>query len=251
MMDDDGTFIGQLCHIEAAEPGGERFNPAMSNEERRGASNLMLMCYPHHRVTNNIPRFAADDLRAMKAKHEAKYSGPNRAMRERVANAKWATLVGAGLVTGAGFGDIIRGLKALLDHTESGGPLDAAKPTRGELLQRLRLAPTGVVRFYSRDPVHAAVGDRILELFQSAGWRLEQLDGVKLTPKVGSQASLDHAMLLAFEVPTESQTTNASKAIHGFFASLGFIVSGEELPAESVQDGYQLRFFIVVSSRPR
>jgi hypothetical protein len=26
MMNEEGLFIGQLCHIEAAEPGGERFN---------------------------------------------------------------------------------------------------------------------------------------------------------------------------------------------------------------------------------
>lgn len=51
MMTEDGVFVGQLCHIEAAEPGGERFNPTMTNEDRRSASNLMLMCYPHHRQT--------------------------------------------------------------------------------------------------------------------------------------------------------------------------------------------------------
>jgi hypothetical protein len=31
LMDEDGNFVGQICHIEAAEPGGERFNPAMTN----------------------------------------------------------------------------------------------------------------------------------------------------------------------------------------------------------------------------
>lgn len=41
MVDDNGNFIGQICHIEAAEAGGERFNPNMTNEERRSFDNLM------------------------------------------------------------------------------------------------------------------------------------------------------------------------------------------------------------------
>jgi hypothetical protein len=53
MMNEKGVFIGQLCHIEAAEEGGERFNPHMTNEDRRAAANLMLMCYPHHKITND------------------------------------------------------------------------------------------------------------------------------------------------------------------------------------------------------
>lgn len=43
MISEVGTFIGQLCHIEAAEEGSERFNPGMTNVERLSAPNLMLM----------------------------------------------------------------------------------------------------------------------------------------------------------------------------------------------------------------
>lgn len=57
MMDADGVFIGQVCHIEAAEEGGKRFNSSISNEERRTASNLMLMCYEHHQVTNDEKKY--------------------------------------------------------------------------------------------------------------------------------------------------------------------------------------------------
>jgi hypothetical protein len=39
-----GVFIGQLCHIEAAEEGGQRFNERMTNEERRAFENLLLLC---------------------------------------------------------------------------------------------------------------------------------------------------------------------------------------------------------------
>ena len=53
MVNDDGTFIGQVCHIEGAEKGEESFNENQTNEERRAFENLMLMCYEHHQVTND------------------------------------------------------------------------------------------------------------------------------------------------------------------------------------------------------
>lgn len=84
MMDVDGVFIGQLCHIEAAEDGGERYNAAMSNEDRRGPANLMLMCYPHHQVTNDVGKFPVAKLRKMKRDHETRFSRPDRAILERL-----------------------------------------------------------------------------------------------------------------------------------------------------------------------
>ncbi len=57
MTNADRVFIGQVCHIEAAEPNGERFNPSMTNEQRRAGSNLLLMCYEHHTITNDVRKF--------------------------------------------------------------------------------------------------------------------------------------------------------------------------------------------------
>jgi hypothetical protein len=54
MLNREGVFVGQLCHIEAAEEGGERFNKLMTNEDRRAFKNLILMCYDHHTVTNDV-----------------------------------------------------------------------------------------------------------------------------------------------------------------------------------------------------
>jgi hypothetical protein len=85
MMNKDGEFIGQICHIEAAEEGGERFNPNMTDEERAAYTNLMLMCYEHHVVTNDVDEYPVARLQAMKAEHEAKFTDPTRAMKERFA----------------------------------------------------------------------------------------------------------------------------------------------------------------------
>lgn len=74
MMNSEGVFIGQTCHIEAAERGGERFNEAMTNEQRRSFANLMLMCYPHHCVTNDVDKYPVDRLKQMKADHEARFT---------------------------------------------------------------------------------------------------------------------------------------------------------------------------------
>lgn len=74
MIDSDGNFVGQVCHIEAAKEGGERFNPKQTNEDRRAFNNLMLMCYEHHIITNNVDEYTVERLKQMKASHEAKFT---------------------------------------------------------------------------------------------------------------------------------------------------------------------------------
>ncbi|MCM2533282.1 hypothetical protein NDK43_13865 [Neobacillus pocheonensis] len=74
MIDSEGNFVGQVCHIEAAMPGGERFNPDMTNEERRHISNLMLMCYEHHIATNSVDEYPVERLKVMKQAHENKFA---------------------------------------------------------------------------------------------------------------------------------------------------------------------------------
>jgi len=70
----DGDLIAELCHIEAALPEGERFNPDMTNEDRRDFSNLMFMCHEHHVTTDNVDKYPVRKLKEMKAEHEAIFS---------------------------------------------------------------------------------------------------------------------------------------------------------------------------------
>ncbi|ELF6208681.1 hypothetical protein HMH05_19535 [Pseudomonas sp. SbB1] len=70
LVDDYGNIIGQICHIEAAAPGGERFNPNSNNEARRDFSNLMLLCYSCHIKTNDVVEYPTERLRQIKATHE-------------------------------------------------------------------------------------------------------------------------------------------------------------------------------------
>lgn len=72
IIDQYGYFIGEICHIEAANAGGERFNPNQSNEERRHISNLVLMCPTHHKLTDNVNIYSVAALKKIKADHESK-----------------------------------------------------------------------------------------------------------------------------------------------------------------------------------
>ena len=84
MVDENGNFIGQICHIEAANEGGERFNPNMTNEQRRSFDNLMLMCYEHHVVTNDVVKYPVSELKKMKREHEEKFSSIIQKMENSV-----------------------------------------------------------------------------------------------------------------------------------------------------------------------
>jgi len=75
LISEKGTFIGQVCHIEAAEKGGERYNENQTDEERRAFSNLLLMCYRHHRETDDVDEFTVVKLKEIKEAHERQFQG--------------------------------------------------------------------------------------------------------------------------------------------------------------------------------
>lgn len=74
LFNNKGVFVGQICHIEAAEPGGERFNKKQTNEQRRAPANLVLMCYEHHVETDNVDKFPVAAMVRIKTEHEKKFS---------------------------------------------------------------------------------------------------------------------------------------------------------------------------------
>jgi len=76
LFDEEFDFIGEVCHIEAAMPDGERFNKSKTNEERRLFENLMGLCHEHHVKTDNVQKFSVNDLKEMKRQHELKFLEP-------------------------------------------------------------------------------------------------------------------------------------------------------------------------------
>lgn len=44
----------QIAHIRGARPGSPRFDPSMSDTQRAGISNLLLLCKPDHEVVDRL-----------------------------------------------------------------------------------------------------------------------------------------------------------------------------------------------------
>ncbi|WP_354680202.1 hypothetical protein MRN59_09085 [Macrococcoides caseolyticum] len=70
IIDEKGALVADLCHIEAAMPGGERFNPKMTNEERVQAANLLFLCHKHHKITDDVNEFSVTKMLKIKSQHE-------------------------------------------------------------------------------------------------------------------------------------------------------------------------------------
>jgi len=251
MMTEDGLFIGQICHIEAAEPGGERFNTDMTNEERRAESNLMLMCYSHHVETNDIARFPVTRLRRMKSAHEHRFAGSDRAIRERVARLKWQALVAGGLVAGTSLSGLIKQLRELLGAPmrPANKPDGEASSLRQELLQVLRYAPRGTVHCYSRDPLHMAVAEVFIEVLQESGWYIDRLSE-PLSFNDIQNIDFDNSELLLFTVRDAHQFTIAKASINEFFDVAGFKRVDKDDVTTDVADGRPIRFYTPVGVKP-
>lgn len=72
LIEDDDLLVGEIAHITAALPGGPRYDPTLTREQRRDPDNLLLLCLRHHRVVDaRVELFTAETLRKMKADHEA------------------------------------------------------------------------------------------------------------------------------------------------------------------------------------
>lgn len=87
LLDDMGTLHGEIAHIEGVKPGSARFNARMTNEERRAAPNLVLMCPIHHNSVDDpkrIGEFSVERLREIKADHESKYRNAINALSRKV-----------------------------------------------------------------------------------------------------------------------------------------------------------------------
>ena len=64
--------FSNICHIEAAEPGGQRYNPTSNDDDRRSYENLILLCANHHLETDDVIKYTPITLQEMKNNHEAK-----------------------------------------------------------------------------------------------------------------------------------------------------------------------------------
>lgn len=72
---DNKSIVSKICHIEAASDNGPRFNPNMTDDERRHFDNLILLCDECHTIIdnkNNDKKYSVELLREWKLNHESK-----------------------------------------------------------------------------------------------------------------------------------------------------------------------------------
>ncbi len=253
LMDEGGTFAAQICHIEGALPGGERFNQNMTNEERRTSSNLILFCYPHHQATNDVSLYGVASLKRIKAAHERRFSRSDRPMLEKLGKAKWYTLFGTGAATALSFDGMVRQIRSAFDALVR--PTREAdvesKPLAEELLNVLRYGPRGTIHCFSREPLHLAFSEVLLEIFQKSGWYIDRLE---VPPHVEGHELPDYdaSMLMAFTVRDPHQRANATATIKEFFAVCGFKSGQRPDITIGAEGGRLLTFCIPIGvKRPR
>ncbi|GET23121.1 hypothetical protein [Prolixibacter denitrificans] len=82
---EDDVVIGEICHIEAAEELGTRFNKNSSDEERRHFSNLILLCpICHKKIDADDGKYTVNLLKKWKREHEQRFTQDNFQVSDKV-----------------------------------------------------------------------------------------------------------------------------------------------------------------------
>jgi hypothetical protein len=71
LVNESNAANSNVCHIEAAELGGQRYNKDMTDQMRADYPNLIALCPSHHIATNDESIYTVDKFKAMKAEHES------------------------------------------------------------------------------------------------------------------------------------------------------------------------------------
>lgn len=68
---DTGSWIGEVAHIEAVNPGGARYNPMLNAEQINSFDNLILLCRNCHKeIDSNARMYTVGFLKDLKYESE-------------------------------------------------------------------------------------------------------------------------------------------------------------------------------------
>ena len=84
LVNEKYQFVAEVCHIQAANPGGERYNAHQTDDERRAYDNLILLCHRHHVETNDVDLYPVEKFIEMKRTHEAMYREETYVVHETI-----------------------------------------------------------------------------------------------------------------------------------------------------------------------
>jgi len=66
-----GTVIGEICHINARNVGGPRYDSGLTDEDTDSFENLFLMCPIQHKIVDENPEdYTVEKLKKIKMEHE-------------------------------------------------------------------------------------------------------------------------------------------------------------------------------------
>lgn len=174
-------YVAELCHIEAAEHGGPRFNPSQSDEDRRSPTNLLFLCHRHHKETDDVGMYTVTRLREMKAQHEA--------LPEVVFNNEILLQKIEGVLAEQAK---LSKLSAFLQSETSGLPVPASYPIIGPSIRDAWTPETG--RFYESEPI---LGTKFKFMMRDGWLHVEQTlaDGAVTYYEVNEQGSVRNSRM--------------------------------------------------------
>lgn len=75
LVNESNAKDSNICHIEGANEDGERYRVDMTDVERAGYDNLILLCVQHHDETDDVNKYTVPVLHKMKKDHVSKHLG--------------------------------------------------------------------------------------------------------------------------------------------------------------------------------
>ncbi|MGZ0017658.1 hypothetical protein [Yeosuana sp. AK3] len=71
---EEDVLLGEMCHINAVNPNGARYDSELPIDEINSFDNILLLCPTHHVfIDKNVEKYDSSALREMKANHENKF----------------------------------------------------------------------------------------------------------------------------------------------------------------------------------
>ena len=74
LFNEEGVNLSNICHIEAAEKEGQRYNENSTDDDKRSYENLILLCPKHHKIIDEQGGYTVEELKEMKRLHEIEVS---------------------------------------------------------------------------------------------------------------------------------------------------------------------------------
>lgn len=85
LVTQEGTLVGEICHIEGAEESAPRYNPLSDDEQRRHFDNLILFCGTCHTIVDReLATYTVEKLKSIKQDHESKHASESFSVSDKL-----------------------------------------------------------------------------------------------------------------------------------------------------------------------